>query len=44
MLAALLIVALFIVLDLTALRWSFDSRDSRVSLFNSHRELEEYTL
>ena len=33
MLVALSIVALLIVLDLAALRWSFDSRDSRVSLF-----------
>ncbi len=33
MLIALIIVALFIVLDLAALRWGFDSRDSRVSLF-----------
>jgi hypothetical protein len=33
MLVALIIVALFIVLDLAALRWGFDSRDSRVSLF-----------
>lgn len=33
MLVALMIMALFIVLDLAALRWGFDSRDSRVSLF-----------
>ncbi len=33
MLVALSIVALFIVLDLVALRWGFDSRDSQVSLF-----------
>jgi hypothetical protein len=33
MLVALIIVVLFIVLDLAALRWGFDSRDSRVSLF-----------
>jgi len=33
MFVALSIVALFIVLDLVALRWGFDSRDSRVSLF-----------
>ena len=34
MLGALSIVVLFIVLDLAALRWSFDSSDSRVSLFH----------
>jgi hypothetical protein len=33
MLEALIIVALFIVLDLAALHWGFDSIDSRVSLF-----------
>ena len=33
MFVALMIVALFIVLDLAAVRWGFDSRDSRVSLF-----------
>lgn len=33
MLVALMIMALFIVLDLAALRWGFDSIDSRVSLF-----------
>jgi hypothetical protein len=33
MVVALMMVALFIVLDLVALRWGFDSRDSRVSLF-----------
>ena len=33
MLGALIIVTLFIVLDLAALRWGFDSTDSRVSLF-----------
>ena len=33
MLVALLIVALFIALDLAAVRWGFDSTDSRVSLF-----------
>jgi len=34
MLGALIIVALFIVLDLAASRWSFNSTDSRVSLFH----------
>jgi hypothetical protein len=33
MFVALIIVALFIALDLAALRWGFDSIDSRVSLF-----------
>ena len=33
MFVALSIVALFIVLDLAAVHWGFDSRDSRVSLF-----------
>lgn len=34
MFVALIIVALFIVLDLAALRWGFDSKDSRVNLFH----------
>jgi hypothetical protein len=34
MIVALVIVALFIVLDLAALRWGFDSTDSRMSLFD----------
>ncbi len=33
MFAALMIVTVFIVLDLAALRWGFHSTDSRVSLF-----------
>jgi hypothetical protein len=33
MFVALMIMALFIVLDVAALRWGFDSIDSRVSLF-----------
>ena len=33
MLVALTIVALFIVLDLAAVRWGFDSTDAWVSLF-----------
>ncbi len=32
MLAVLIIVALFIVLDLAALRWGFDSTDSKGGL------------
>jgi hypothetical protein len=34
MLVTLMIVALFLALDLAALRWGFDSRDLRVSLFH----------
>ncbi len=33
LMAALSIVALLIVLDVAALRWGYDSTDSRVSLF-----------
>ncbi len=33
MFVALILIALFIVLDLAAVRWGFDSTDKRVSLF-----------
>ena len=33
MIVALVIVAFLVALDLAALRWGFDSTDSRMSLF-----------